>query len=46
MQAQFEVERFYYQEANLLDDRQFEDWVALQRRHALLHAHPSHPLEA
>ena len=29
MQTQFEVERFYYQEANLLDDRQFEDWVAL-----------------
>lgn len=29
MQAHFEVERFYYNEANLLDDRQFEDWVAL-----------------
>ena len=29
MQVHFEVERFYFQEANLLDDRLFEEWVAL-----------------
>jgi biphenyl 2,3-dioxygenase beta subunit len=29
MVVQFEVERFYYREANLLDDREFEEWVAL-----------------
>lgn len=29
MQVQFQVERFYYHEAMLLDDRRFEDWVAL-----------------
>jgi biphenyl 2,3-dioxygenase beta subunit len=27
--TQFEVERFYYREANMLDDRQFEEWLTL-----------------
>ena len=29
MQLQFEVEQFLYHEANLLDERRFDDWLAL-----------------